>query len=110
MVSEKMHELGTKKSTLRTIFEYGQKRAAEVGAENVFDFSLGNPSVPTPDFIRDAAVDILTHSDPMGRCTAIQSRPANRRCARSLPPISKNDLAWRSRGKIFFSRRARRHP
>ena len=65
MVSDQMYELGTKKSTIRTIFEYGQKRAAEVGAENVFDFSLGNPSVPTPDFIRDAAVDILTHSDPM---------------------------------------------
>ena len=65
MVSEQMYELGMKKSTIRTIFEYGQKRAAEVGAENVFDFSLGNPSVPTPDFIRDAAVDILTHSDPM---------------------------------------------
>ena len=65
MVSQEMYELGTKKSTIRTIFEYGQKRAAEVGAENVFDFSLGNPSVPTPDFIRDAAVDILTHSDPM---------------------------------------------
>lgn len=65
MVSAQMYELGTKKSTIRTIFEYGQKRAAEVGAENVFDFSLGNPNVPTPDFIRDAAVDILTHSDPM---------------------------------------------
>ena len=64
MVSQEMYALGTKKSTIRTIFEYGQKRAAEVGAENVFDFSLGNPSVPTPDFIRDAAVDILTHSDP----------------------------------------------
>ena len=65
MVSAQMYELGMKKSTIRTIFEYGQKRAAEVGAENVFDFSLGNPNVPTPDFIRDAAVDILTHSDPM---------------------------------------------
>ena len=65
MVSQEMYDLGTKKSTIRTIFEYGQQRAAKVGAENVFDFSLGNPSVPTPDFIRDAAVDILTHSDPM---------------------------------------------
>ena len=65
MVSEQMYELGTKKSTIRTIFEYGQKRAAEVGAENVFDFSLGNPNVPTPDFIRDAAIDILVHSEPM---------------------------------------------
>ena len=64
MVSEEMYTLGTKKSTIRTIFEFGQKRAAEVGAENVFDFSLGNPNVPAPDFIRDAAVDILRHDDP----------------------------------------------
>lgn len=64
MVSEKMYVLGTKKSTIRTIFEFGQKRAAEVGAENVFDFSLGNPNVPVPDFIRDAAIDILMHGDP----------------------------------------------
>lgn len=64
MVSEEMYVLGTKKSTIRTIFEFGQKRAAEIGAENVFDFSLGNPNVPAPDFIRDAAVDILMHGDP----------------------------------------------
>ena len=64
MVSEEMYVLGTKKSTIRTIFEFGQKRAAEVGAENVFDFSLGNPNVPAPGFIRDAAVDILMHGDP----------------------------------------------
>ena len=64
MVSEEMYVLGTKKSTIRTIFEFGQKRAAEVGVENVFDFSLGNPNVPAPDFIRDAAVDILMHGDP----------------------------------------------
>ena len=64
MVSEQMYKLGTKKSTIRTIFEYGQKRAAEVGAENVFDFSLGYPNVPAPDFIQEAAVDILLHSNP----------------------------------------------
>ena len=64
MVSEEMYVLGTKKSTIRTIFEFGKKRAAEVGAENVFDFSLGNPNVPAPEFIRDAAVDILMHGDP----------------------------------------------
>ena len=65
MVSEQMYALGTKKSTIRTIFEYGQKRAAEVGAENVFDFSLGNPNVPAPDFIQAAAMDILQYNDPM---------------------------------------------
>lgn len=64
MVSAKMYELGTKKSTIRTIFEFGRKRAAEVGEENIFDFSLGNPNVPTPDFVRDAAIDILQTYEP----------------------------------------------
>ena len=64
MISQKMYELGTKKSTIRTIFEFGRKRAAEVGEENVFDFSLGNPNVPTPEYVRDAAVDILLHVEP----------------------------------------------
>ena len=64
MVSEKMYELGTKKSTIRTIFEFGRKRAAEVGEENIFDFSLGNPNVPTPDFVRDAAIEILQNYEP----------------------------------------------
>ena len=64
MVSAKMYELGTKKSTIRTIFEFGRKRAAEVGEENIFDFSLGNPNVPTPKFVRDAAIDILRTYEP----------------------------------------------
>ncbi len=64
MVSSKMYELGTKKSTIRTIFEFGRKRAAEVGEENIFDFSLGNPNVPTPDFVRDAAIEILQTYEP----------------------------------------------
>ncbi|MBR3722566.1 MAG: pyridoxal phosphate-dependent aminotransferase [Selenomonadaceae bacterium] len=63
MVSESMYELGTKKSTIRTIFEFGRKRAAEVGEENIFDFSLGNPNVPTPEFIKDAVIDILNTMD-----------------------------------------------
>ena len=64
MVNDKMYELGTKKSTIRTIFEFGRKRAAEVGEDNIYDFSLGNPNVPTPQFIKDAIIDILNTSDP----------------------------------------------
>lgn len=59
MVSEKMYEFGTKKSTIRTIFEFGQRRIKEVGKENIFDFSLGNPNVPAPDFIKQAILEIL---------------------------------------------------
>ena len=64
MVNDKMYDLGTKKSTIRTIFEFGRKRAAEVGEENIFDFSLGNPNVPTPQFIKDAIIDILNTMEP----------------------------------------------
>ena len=64
MVSEKMYELGTKKSTIRTIFEYGRKRALEVGEDNIFDYSLGNPNVPAPDFVKQAIFDILNEKDP----------------------------------------------
>lgn len=64
MISKKMYELGSKKSTIRTIFEYGRERAKVVGAENVYDFSLGNPNVPTPKFITDTLIDILQNEDP----------------------------------------------
>ena len=64
MVDAKMYELGTKKSTIRTIFEYGRQLAAEKGEDAVFDFSLGNPNVPTPEFVKEAAIDILTHVEP----------------------------------------------
>ncbi len=48
IVSQRMYELGSKRSEIRELFEYGKLRIAEVGAENVYDFSLGNPSVPAP--------------------------------------------------------------
>ena len=53
MINEKKRELGARRSAIREIFEYGLKRKAEIGAENVFDFSLGNPSVPAPDEVNN---------------------------------------------------------
>lgn len=64
MVDQKMYELGTRKSTIREIFEYGRKLAAEKGEDKVFDFSLGNPNVPTPEYIKEAAIDILQNMEP----------------------------------------------
>ena len=49
MYNSKTHALGSKRSAIREIFEYAKKRSAEIGAENVFDFSIGNPSVSAPD-------------------------------------------------------------
>lgn len=53
VVSEKMYELGSKRSAIRELFEYGKQRAAIVGPENVYDFSLGNPSIPAPDCVNE---------------------------------------------------------
>ncbi len=60
MFAEKMVELGSRRSTIREIFEFGKKRAAEVGAENVFDFSLGNPNVPAPQAVEDNILKLVT--------------------------------------------------
>ena len=59
MISEKMMNLGKKSSVIREIFEYGKKRKAEIGAENVFDFSLGNPSVPAPEEVTEIMKEFL---------------------------------------------------
>ena len=57
--NEKSFALGSKRSIIREIFEYGKKRSMEVGAENVYDFSLGNPSVNPPKEITDTIISLL---------------------------------------------------
>ena len=63
MISEKMTELGKNRSVIREIFEYSKKRAAEIGAENVFDFSLGNPNVPAPEEVHQVFKELLDTRD-----------------------------------------------
>ncbi len=58
-LNQKMYALGSKRSIIREIFEYSKTRAAEIGAENVFDFSLGNPSVPAPREVNDTIRQLL---------------------------------------------------
>ena len=65
MLNESMRALGAKRSVIREIFEYGKQRKAEIGAENVFDFSLGNPSVPAPREVTEGLLHLLTEGDPV---------------------------------------------
>lgn len=65
MINEKNVQLGKKRSTIRELFEYGKKRKAEIGSENVFDFSIGNPSVPSPNEVREALNEIINTYDPV---------------------------------------------
>ncbi len=57
--NKQAYELGSKRSAIRELFEYGKQRAAIVGAENVYDFSLGNPTVPAPECV-DETIRRLT--------------------------------------------------
>lgn len=59
MVSEAMRKLGAQGNPMRVLFEYGKKRAAVVGAENVLDFALGNPSVPPPARVNEVIREVL---------------------------------------------------
>lgn len=65
MLSQEFIELTGKKSAIRELFDYGMRRAKEVGAENVFDYSLGNPSVPAPEEFTKAMIELLQTEDPV---------------------------------------------
>ena len=59
MYNENAYALGSNRSCIRDLFEYGRQRAAIVGEENVYDFSLGNPSIPSPAAVDDAIRAVL---------------------------------------------------
>ena len=59
MINQNMYALGANRSCIRELFEYGRQRAAVVGAENVFDYSLGNPSIPAPAGVNEAICAVL---------------------------------------------------
>ena len=63
MISEKMKEYVKGSSAIRAMFEEGKRLAEIHGAENVYDFSLGNPSVEAPSEIKEAILDILNNED-----------------------------------------------
>ena len=65
MISEKMMKLAKGSSAIRAMFEESKKLAEKYGAENVYDFSLGNPNVPAPAAVAEAMIDILKTEDPV---------------------------------------------
>ena len=65
IVNEKMYQLGSVRSVIRELFEYGKKRAEDVGKENVYDFSLGNPSIPAPECVNETIRDLTLNLDSL---------------------------------------------
>ena len=64
MISEKMKPYAKNNSAIRMMFEEGNRLRAKYGADKVFDFSLGNPSVPAPDSVREAIIELVNNTDP----------------------------------------------
>lgn len=65
MIVQKYKDMLKGKSVIRQLSEFATARGEEIGYENVFDYSLGNPSVPTPQKFTDVMIDMLTNRDPM---------------------------------------------
>ena len=65
MISKKMENMVANSSAIRAMFEEGNRLAKIYGAENVFDFSLGNPNVPAPEEVKNAIIELLNEEDPI---------------------------------------------
>ncbi len=63
MLNKKMLQLGTASSAIRQLFEYGKARKAQIGEDKVFDFSIGNPSVPAPKSVDDTIKKLIDNED-----------------------------------------------
>ena len=64
MVNARMKNWGSNRSVIRELFEYGKARKNEIGADRVFDFSIGNPSVPAPEAVKESLTALLENGDP----------------------------------------------
>ena len=74
MINPNAYALGANRSCIRDLFEYGRRRAAVVGDENIFDYSLGNPSIPSPREVDETIRQILADTDSLqihGYTTAV---------------------------------------
>ena len=83
--NQKMFGLGSKRSIIREIFEYSKTRAAEIGADKVFDFSLGNPSVPAPAEVNATIAELLATEDSVLLQSCLQ--PRIRCCCTATPRL-----------------------
>ncbi|MBR5459825.1 MAG: pyridoxal phosphate-dependent aminotransferase [Clostridia bacterium] len=81
MFSSKMLEMGKHGSVIREIAEHSKMRKAEIGDDKVFDFSIGNPSIPCPEKFNEVLIDLIKNTDPveLHSYTAAQGDPVTRR-------------------------------
>ena len=99
-VNNNMMKLGQVRSVIRDTFEYGNMRAAQIGRENVFDFSLGNPSVPAPECFDKSVINLINNLNPValhGYTSAVGDASTREAIANSINKkfnanVDKNDI------------------
>lgn len=84
MINEKMLKLGTKRSIIREIFEYGKTRKAIVGEDNVYDFTLGNPSIPAPKELTESIIKNIEKESIHGYTSAVGDNDVRKKIADNL--------------------------
>lgn len=87
MVNDHVLKYGRVRSCIRELFEFGKQQAAIVGPENVFDFSIGNPSVPPPEELKQAFIDVIENEPPLmvhGYTSAVGGNDARDAIAKAL--------------------------
>ena len=84
-INQNMRRLGEERSVIREIFEYGNARKKEIGADKVFDFSLGNPSVPSPPEVNAEIVRLVAETPSVQLHGYTSAAGAQRRSAHPCP-------------------------
>ena len=87
MINESCYKLGAEPSVIRSLFAYGLQQAALVGADKVYDYSLGNPSIPAPAAVNSSITDIIGSMDSIkvhGYTTAAGLEDARQAVAEDL--------------------------
>ena len=95
MIAEKMKPFVQNNSAIRMMFEEGNRLRQKYGADKVYDFSLGNPSVPAPDCVREAIIDLVNTEDPVvlhGYMSNAGFEDVRETIAQSLKPPFRNRL------------------
>lgn len=101
MVSDKMLELGRHRSVIREIFEYGNQRRAQIGAQNVFDFSLGNPSVPAPQIVTDTLQKLIAET-PAAALHAYTSAPGDMQVRETVAQYVRDTFGFAADAKHIY--------
>lgn len=86
MINESLFDLGNEPNAIRALFAYGLERKSQIGADKVYDFSIGNPSIPAPIEVKQAILDLMDEDPQLihGYTPGAGSAEAREEIARSI--------------------------